>query len=58
MPMAEDAERVQQNLRKTIQHGIDRMEKLRVRDGVELAQEEGGYLGYIKDEVRRCEEDE
>jgi uncharacterized protein YicC (UPF0701 family) len=58
MPMAEDAERVQRQLRELLQKGMDASERLRKREGQELASAEpGGYVGYVKTAIQACEED-
>ncbi|KAL1597172.1 hypothetical protein SLS60_008754 [Paraconiothyrium brasiliense] len=58
MPMADDAERVQRQLREVLQRGEDALEKLRHREGKELASTApDGYLGYVKRAIQACEED-
>lgn len=58
MPMAEDAERVQRQLRELLQKGEDASERLRRREGEELASADpAGYVGYVKTAIRACEED-
>ncbi|KAF9737273.1 hypothetical protein PMIN06_010939 [Paraphaeosphaeria minitans] len=58
MPMAEDAERVQRQLRELLQKGEDATERLRKRGGEELASADPeGYAGYVKTAIQACEED-
>ncbi|KAF2245909.1 hypothetical protein BU26DRAFT_488652 [Trematosphaeria pertusa] len=56
MPMAEEAANVQQQIREALQAGEEALGALRIRDGNEIAREEGGYAGYVKNAIRRCED--
>jgi hypothetical protein len=58
MPMADDAERVQRQLRDVLGKAVDALERLKVRDGQKLASEaKTGFTGYLKTAIRACEEE-
>lgn len=58
MPMADDAQRVQRHLREVLQKGVDAMDRLRIREGKELAgSDSDGYVGYVRRAIKACEED-
>lgn len=58
MPMADDAARVQRQLRDVLGKAVDALERLKVRDGEELASGvETGFAGYLNRAIRACEEE-
>ncbi|KAJ4346462.1 uncharacterized protein N0V89_010391 [Didymosphaeria variabile] len=58
MPMADDAERMQRQLREVLRKGEDAMELLRHRENAEIASgDPNSYAGYVKRAIQACEED-
>lgn len=59
MPMADDAEHIQRQLRALLQEGELAAERLSLRDGKELSSADAdGYAGYVKNAIRACEEED
>ncbi|KAJ4293489.1 hypothetical protein N0V90_008772 [Kalmusia sp. IMI 367209] len=58
MPMADEAERVQRQLRELLQQGEEALERLSIRQGKQIAKSgSDGYLGQVQDAIKKCEED-
>lgn len=56
--MAEDAERVQHEIRVLLQKGEEAADALEIRNGEQIAtSDKDTYSAYLKDAIKRCEDD-